>query len=59
MSSWFRIAGRSPYLPLGESQVHLASSLGSNSLILLQASADDAGGDGQVAVVAIRKKGFC
>jgi hypothetical protein len=43
----------SPYLPLGESQVHLASALGSDSLILLQASADNAGGDGQVAVVAI------
>jgi hypothetical protein len=43
----------SPYLPLGESQIHLASALGSNSLVLLQASADNAGGDGQVAVVAI------
>lgn len=46
----------SPYIPLGESQLHLASALGNDSLVLLQASADNAGGDAQVAVVAVGEK---
>lgn len=40
------------YLPLGESQLGIASSLGDESLVLLQAAANGAGRDGQVAVVA-------
>lgn len=42
------------YRPLGETQVHLATTLGSNSLILLEAAANGAGRNGQVAVVAIK-----
>jgi hypothetical protein len=45
------------YLPLGESQVHLATSLGDQSLVLLEASANGTGGNGQVSVVAIPRKG--
>lgn len=41
------------YLPLGKSQLHLASLLGLDSLVLFQASADSAGRDGQVAIVAV------
>lgn len=44
-----------PYRPLGKSKVHLASALDGNALILLEASADNTGGDSQVAVVAIRE----
>jgi hypothetical protein len=46
----------SSYVPLGESKIHLASALGNDSLLLLQAAADNAGGDGQVAVVAIGER---
>ena len=41
------------HLPLGKSQVHLSSALGSQSLVLLERAADNTGGDGQVTVVAV------
>lgn len=44
----------STHLPLGESQVHISPALGGESLVVLQASAHDAAGDGKVAVVAAR-----
>jgi len=40
------------YLPLCESKVHLSSSLGDQSLVLLERSAHNAGCDREVAVVA-------
>lgn len=40
------------YLPLGESQLHLSTALSGEPLVVLQASAHDAAGDGEVAVVA-------
>jgi hypothetical protein len=43
------------YLPLGETKIHLAAALSDKALLLLEASADDTGGDGQVSVVAIRE----
>lgn len=43
----------SSHLPSSKSQFALASALGDNALVLLQASADDTGGDSQVSVVAI------
>lgn len=46
------------YLPLGESQLSLAATLGNNSLLLLQAAADGTAGNGQVAVVAMRSSVF-
>lgn len=45
------VAG-STHLPLCEPQVHVSSALGGESLVVLQASAHDAAGDGEVAVVA-------
>ena len=43
------------HLPLGESQIHLSSALGSQSLVLLERATDNTGGDGKVAVVAVSK----
>lgn len=48
-SSYGRIAS---HLPLGETEIHLSTTLGNESLVLLQAAAHDARGDGEVAVVA-------
>lgn len=46
--------------PLGKSQIRLATALGDQSLLLLQASAHGAGSDGEVAVVAaVRESGSC
>lgn len=42
----------STHLPLGKSQIHISPALGGESLVVLQASAHDAAGDGKVAVVA-------
>lgn len=47
----------STHLPLGESQVHVSPALGCESLVVLQTSAHDAAGDGEVAVVAARLQG--
>jgi hypothetical protein len=50
------------HLPLGKSQVHLSSALGSQSLVLLERAADNTGGDGHVTVVAvnqIQQSAFC
>ncbi len=44
------------HLPLRELEVHLATALGNESLILLQAPAHDASSDGEVAVVAVFSK---
>ena len=41
------------HVPLGESQLHLSSSLSCQSLVVFQASADDSCGDRQVFVVAV------
>jgi hypothetical protein len=41
------------HLPLGESKLRLSTSLGQDSLVLLQASSQGARGDSEVAVVAI------
>lgn len=38
-------------LPLGKPKLHVATALGSNSLLLVEAAADGTGGNGQVAVV--------
>lgn len=46
------------YLPLSKSQLHLSASFGGESLIVLQASAHDAAGDGEVAVVAAARDLF-
>jgi hypothetical protein len=43
------------HLPLGETELALASSLSSNALVLLQRAAHDARCDGDVAVVAVQK----
>lgn len=43
----------STYVPLGKLQIHLSSALGSDSLVILKTSANDASSDGQVAVVAV------
>ena len=45
------------YLPLGETKFHLSTALSSNSSLVVEASADSAGRDGQVSVVAIHTKG--
>lgn len=42
------------YRPLGKAQIHLSSALSGDSLVLLQAAAHDARGDGEVAVVAAK-----
>jgi hypothetical protein len=42
------------HLPLGEPELALAPSLGSDALVFLERAADDARGDGDVAVVAGR-----
>lgn len=39
-------------LPLGETQVHLATALSGDTRAFLEGAADRAGGDGQVTVVA-------
>ena len=44
---------RSSYLPSGGSQLSVATALGSNSEVILQASTDDTGGDREVLVVAV------
>ena len=44
------------HLPLGELELGLATTLGDDALVLLQAAANGTGRDGQVAVVAIRGK---
>lgn len=49
-----RSCWRPTYRPLGEAQLLLATALGGDSLVLLQAAAHDAGSDGEVAVVAVR-----
>ncbi len=49
---------RPTYRPLREPQVLLAPALGRNSLVLLQAAAHDAGSDGEVAVVAAKRRGL-
>lgn len=49
------VAG-STHLPLCESQVHVSTALGGESLVVLQASAHDAAGDGEVAVVAAQSE---
>ena len=45
--------GEKTHRPLRELQVGLAPSLGEDALVLLQASAHGARGDGEVAVVAV------
>lgn len=42
------------YRPLGKSDICLTSTLSNQALLLLEASADDTGGDGQVPVVAVQ-----
>lgn len=49
------VAG-STHLPLCESQLHVSPALGGESLVVLQASAHDAAGDGEVAVVAAQSE---
>jgi hypothetical protein len=50
----FRLSvAESTYLPSGEAQLHLTTSLSLDSLVFLEASADGARRDGQVAVVAV------
>lgn len=49
------VAG-STHLPLCKSQVHLSPALGGESLVVFQASAHDAAGDGEVAVVAAQSE---
>jgi hypothetical protein len=44
------------HLPLGELELGLATALGDDALVLLQAAADGTGRNGEVAVVAIRGK---
>lgn len=41
------------YRPLGKPQIHLPTALGNQALLLLERSADDARGDGEVAIVAV------
>lgn len=43
------------HLPLRDTEIHLSSALGSESLVVLQASAHDAAGDGEVAVVTVTR----
>jgi hypothetical protein len=43
-------------LPLGKTQFRLSTALGSETRTLLERSADGAGSDGQVAVVAIKSQ---
>lgn len=63
---WFlgavRVGSGITHLPLGKSEVHLSSALGSQSLVFLERAADNTGGDGQVTVVAvirIQQSVFC
>lgn len=46
------------YLPLGEAELGLATALSNQALVLLEAAANSAGRDGQVAVVPERKRGL-
>jgi hypothetical protein len=51
--SWRGVPEDLAHLPLCKPQIHLASPLGSDSLVILQASSDDARRDGKVMVVAV------
>lgn len=46
---------RSTHLPLCNAQIHLSSTLGGKSLVVLQAAAHDAAGHSEVAVVAVTR----
>lgn len=44
------------HLPLRDTQIHLSTALGGKSLVVLQASAHDAAGDGEVSIVAVNAR---